>query len=208
MKLWTQYGLGVVVWRTHAFTHTSSWHIPHPFSLCMIQSVTGEFIVLVESIFLGGDLLSSSPFITSSRITTQIVQPDEPYSISDLAMATHLKQIIFQPCSPSFHCFPRLKIPSFIQPRGAFSQAHWGHAWVQSGFIKTFTFIPSLSTSLGASLLSQPCQHADKSASWHPPCGFSQNLLTTAFPLSDFPSGDSILSPCCEFSLTTLRLCH
>lgn len=53
MKLWTQYGLGVVVWRTHAFTHTSSCHIPHHLSLCMIRSVTGESIVLVEFIFFG-----------------------------------------------------------------------------------------------------------------------------------------------------------
>ena len=91
--------------------------------------------------FLGGDLLSPSLFITSSRITTQIAQADEGYSISDLAMATHLKQNIFQLYSPSFHCFPRLKIPSFIQPRGAFAQAHWGHVQVQSGFIIKFTFI-------------------------------------------------------------------
>lgn len=153
--------------------------------------------------------MSSSLFITSSRITTQIAQADEGYSISDLAMATHLKQNIFQPCSLSFHCFPSLKIFSFIQPRGVLSQAHWGHAQVQSGFIKTFTFIPSLSTSLGASLLSQPCQ-AMQTNQHHDThyVSLARICSPTVFPLSDFPSGGSILSLCWEFSLTTLRLCH
>lgn len=166
MKAWTQSGLGLVVWRMHGFTHTSTWQILF-FSVHDTESIKGKLIFLVEFIFwvetfchfpcLSYHKESLCKLLRLMRdalslMWQRLLSYNKTFSSHVHQVSTTSRRL--KSISQRVRFLPSLSLEDLTGPSV--------YTLVQSGFIKTFTFIPSLNTWLGALLTHNhvwPCWH-------------------------------------------------